>query len=541
MTSAIRIFPARTAMRSFRWKNCGKWSRRKGQADNAGELKKSYEAQNSQGTALPAPPGFRNSYEFLLDFQQVLAFRERAAANDFNRRGQGYALELRVALKRLRADFHHRQTRYRVRNGQRRCHAVVLDDHNASRVVTNREHEVACHGECLVDRFQLRIAGQRLNRDGVVARLQQLQTRHRVVQRRRFAQQRSRAIRRGQQQLILRCAASSRPRHRQVVALLRGRNGHGQRIVGHIQRQGLRRGKLASGRSVVGLELKRADTVAVAQRSEGALDNRHIASRRVAGICLAVHIQDDLRRVLGVDRERHRHIQLHAAGIHGEVDDFRLVDHGRRQCNHVRLKLFARRRAVVRLELNRTDAAIIPQRRERHRELVLRHAGRYVLKAAVHLPVDIHQQLRRVVQINSEFNLLAQHRGRLVNLDIRNHGGSSRTTRQGNGGCGGLVAADCAVVGLNAMVRLPPLFPQRRERHGEGVFRHIRGDVLEEVVDTAVDVHQHLRGVLDAQGEGQYVAQRRIRIADFQQLNPRLVRHADGNRLGVGHHAACSL
>ena len=84
---------------------------------------------------------------------------------------------------------------------------------------------------------------------------------------------------------------------------------------------------------------------------------------------------------------------------------------------------------------------------------------------------------------------------------------------------------------------LAPVVPQRRERHGEGVFRHIRGDVLEAAVDTAVDVHQHLRGVLDAQGEGDIFAQRRVRIADFQQLNPRLVRHADGNRLGVGHSA----
>lgn len=32
-------FPARTAMRSFLWKNCGKWRREKGQADNAGKLK----------------------------------------------------------------------------------------------------------------------------------------------------------------------------------------------------------------------------------------------------------------------------------------------------------------------------------------------------------------------------------------------------------------------------------------------------------------------------------------------------------------------
>ena len=78
-------------------------------ADRQGNVNRKYVffAAKQPGTAFPAIPGFRNSNEPLLDFQQVLAFRKRAAANDFNRRGQGYALELRVALKRLRADFHH--------------------------------------------------------------------------------------------------------------------------------------------------------------------------------------------------------------------------------------------------------------------------------------------------------------------------------------------------------------------------------------------------------------------------------------------------
>ena len=76
-------------------------------ADRQGNVNRKYVffAAKQPGTAFPAIPGFRNPNEPLLDFQQVLAFRECAAANDFNRRGQGYALELRVALKRLRADF----------------------------------------------------------------------------------------------------------------------------------------------------------------------------------------------------------------------------------------------------------------------------------------------------------------------------------------------------------------------------------------------------------------------------------------------------
>ena len=82
---------------------------------------------------------------------------------------------------------------------------------------------------------------------------------------------------------------------------------------------------------------------------------------------------------------------------------------------------------------------------------------------------------------------------------------------------------------------LAPIASQRREGHGEGVFRHIGGDVLEATVDTAVDVHQHLRGVLDAQGEGDVLAKPHGHLVDILYRYLRLDRRLrQRNRLFSG-------